>query len=288
MVKIRLSTTEILGVGSILLGPMIAVFVPSDRTIQFLSKTIGLKDFSFLILLFTLGFSIIFVRIGRRISDWLQIDSFYRSAEYNYFFSEDGTVITRNKFELVNGWHFSAVLPEEDLLWYAPISEQNMIYRLFERGQFRDRRISHGENGPKIDPIAFQRMPGDDTNYRYRWRPIISPSLARKERISYIAEIIARGTETEAFERKGTNFGFGLSIRCHKAVICGYAPFGYKFVLINPQFSIRDSETLQEIGSGKFIEPIVSPDGTMLTLTVNRPKPNKRYWVHYRFEKVDD
>lgn len=287
MPRMKISILEALGIAAILLGPVIALFIDDERTIKLLSATIGLKDAAYLLLIFLLAAGILALRVLAKIYNAVSYDPFYKSAEYHYFYLEDGTVITRNRFDLVNGWHQSAVLPEENLLWYAPIPQDSIIYRLYQRGRFKDRRISSGDKAPQIDPINMQRMPGDDQNYRYMWQPRINPSLAPKEEISYIAEIITPGTEMEAFEARGTNFGFGLNVTCRRATVFAYAPFGYKFVLIEPRCSVRDSQTLAEIDSGRSVEPNVSPDGSMVTLVIKRPKVGERYWVHYRFEKVE-
>jgi hypothetical protein len=117
--------------------------------------------------------------------------------------------------------------------------------------------------------------------------PTVSPSLGVKESISFVVEIMAMRTETAAF-KAGTKLGFGVNIPTSHACVRAQAPFGYRFVLLDPSLTVRRSDTLGEVPVNESKRPkaIVSPDGSLLSLDVHRPMLNRRYWVHYRFQKL--
>jgi hypothetical protein len=210
---------------------------------------------------------------------------FYRSMEFNYFYLPDGTVITRNSFDFVNGWRRSSDLPREDLIWHKEITENDLLYRLYERGKFRDRRMA--SQPPTIISAVPKQSGGSNSDHRYSWVPQINPPLGMKEHVSFVVEIMAAGTETAAFQ-SGTKMGFGANVRTRNASLKAYAPFGYKFVLVDPIVTVRWSSDLTEVSvrDSKRPQPKVSPDGASLTLDVHRPMVGKRYWIHYRFESL--
>ncbi len=117
----------------------------------------------------------------------------------------------------------------------------------------------------------------------------MKPQAERKEKLGFMVEIKTPETENSAYAKDGTKLGFGVQLRTAKALLTAYAPFGYKFVLLDPSITLRDSETLAEIpGKSKSLKkPRVSPDGSILTLSIKNPSLGKRYWIHYRFEKCE-
>jgi len=281
---VRLTILEIIGLAAVILGPILAFVIPTDFRLQFSSADVSLKDLVLLGLVLLLGLGILLLRGFRKVLDWTSIRPFYSRVEFQYFYSTDATVVTRNRFDLVNGWTPTEELPEENLIWHREIVDSDLVYRLYERGRYRDRTM--GSHDPKIEfvlPTPVQEKPSE---FRYVWTPTIQPKLTRKEPVSYMVEIVAAGTETAAFEPGGTKLGFGLNLPCNLAEITAYAPFGYEFELVEPKFTIRDTEDLSEVPIRTQIEPLISPDGTILSLTIKRPRAGLRYWAHYRFKKT--
>lgn len=214
---------------------------------------------------------------------------YYNRVEHQYFYSADGTVVTRSSYEFINGWRRrTAHLVPENLVWHREISTQDLVYRLYDRGSYRDRTLRSAHSA--ITPAGLRGEQRAGGNWFFSWTPTIDPPLRRKERIHFMVEIIAAGTETDAFTAGGTKLGFGVQIATGRASVVAYAPFGYRFSLLEPRLTLRDARTLDEIPTPakRLPVPKISPDGSVLDLTVRRPRPRRRYWVHYRFEKVGD
>lgn len=281
-----LKPLEIFGLLAIVVAPIVTFFLPDDIKNQIVFYQISVKDFVLLFLVLLLALGILLLRLGRMVMNWLTTKAAYKSVEFNYFYYGDGTVVTRNRFDLVNGWKENGELPEESLVWHREISTTDLVYRLYERGSFIDRKMLAED--PRIEPVTPERDPDHPSDFRYSWEPRIKPPLRANEKISYVVEIVAEKTETAAFTLEGTMLGFGLLIPANKAHVTAYAPFGYRFVLRNPRATLRHTDTLEEVpGSArKTPRPEISPDGTILTLEVSRPKVGYRYWVHYRFEQA--
>lgn len=278
---------EIIGILAIIVAPIIAVGLPEEISNEVVAARITVKDLVVLGLVLLLGAYMFLLRGARMVTDWLAFEPFYRNVEFNYFYLHDGTVVVRNRFDLTNGWQQSSVLPEENLIWHRRIEESDLVYRLYERGRFGDRKIVSDK--PSIEYALAEPEISDGEDYRYTWKPKIKPVLGVKETISFIVEIVANKTEKAAFEATGTKLGFGLGIPTTKATLTAYAPFGCRFSLLDPYVTVRRSSDLTEIKNSRSRapEPVISPDGTILTLSVKRPKPSARYWVHYRFEPIE-
>src|SRR5690606_9904555 len=118
-------------------------------------------------------------------------------------------------------------------------------YRLYERGRFGDRKIVSDK--PSIEYVLPEPEISDGEDYRYTWKPKIKPVLGVKETVSFIVEIVANETEKAAFKSVGTKLGFGLGIPTTKTTLTAYAPFGYRFSLLDPDVTIRRSSDLTEI-----------------------------------------
>lgn len=277
---------QIIGLLAIVIAPAITFLVPRDVTGQIVAAQVSIKDLVLLGCIAILG-SMVFLAKGLRwASRLLREEAFYQRVEYAYFYQPDGTVITRTRFDLVNGWQQTSTLPPENLIWHSQITYSDVVYRLYARGKFSDRKIQPGS--PRIEYAIPDAKKSETNDYRYSWYPAISPELHAKEAISYVVEITADSTEKAAFDHSGTRLGFGLDVLAMQATITAYAPFGHRFHLTKPAATVRDSRSLEEIPNSQKKAPVpkISPDGTILTLSVKRPKAGRRYWVHYRFEKL--
>jgi hypothetical protein len=278
---------EIIGILAIIVAPIVTLVLPDEISNEVVAAQITIKDLVVLWLVLLLGAYMFLLRGIQMMTDWLALKPFYRNVEFNYFYLQDGTVVTRNRFDLMNGWQQSSVLPEENLIWHKQIEESDLVYRLYERGRFGDRKIVSDK--PSIEYALPKPEISDGEDYRYTWKPQIKPALKAKEMISFVVEIVADKTEKAAFEASGTKLGFGLGVPATKATLTAYAPFGYRFALLDPNVTIRRSSDLAEIENSRVRapEPSISPDGTILSLSIKRPKPDERYWVHYRFESIE-
>ncbi len=278
--------TNIMALLAIVIAPLCSILLPDSIANRLIAANVELKDavlLSSIALLAAIIYSTQVLRIAGR---WLAPTPFYRRIDFNYIYLIDGTVITRNGYDYVNGWRQSDELPREDLIWHKKITKSDLFYRFYERGRLRDRSMSSGAR-TTIDVIPREKgQPSRD--HRYSWVPNVQPGLGIKESISFVVEIMSLKTETAAFHL-GTKLGFGVNIPTVRACLKAHAPFGYRFVLLNPELTVRRSDTLEEVAvtPARLAMPIVSADGSLLTLEVRRPMLNRRYWVHYRFEVVE-
>lgn len=271
---------------AIVIAPACSFLLPKHITEKLITSHVTLKDAVLLSSIAMLALVVYSAQVIRIVARWLARTSFYRQIEFNYIYLGDGTVITRNSYDYVNGWNHSDELPREDLIWHKKITRNDLLYRFYERGKLRDRNMS---SGAATTIQAIPREKGSSgADHRYSWTPVVHPRLSPKESISFVVEIMSIKTETAAFQL-GTKLGFGVNIPTIKARVEAHAPFGYRFVLLDPNLTIRNTETLNEVAipQSRLPSPKVSADGSRLTLEIKRPTLNRRYWVHYRFEKVE-
>jgi hypothetical protein len=279
--------SNVMAVLAIILAPIFAFLLPDSVTEQLVLADVELKDAVLLISLALVVIALYLAHLVRIGSNWIATGPFYRRIDFNYIYLADGTFLSRNAFEYINGWKPADQLPREDLIWHKRITKSDLLYRFYERGTLRDRSMSSSEvTRIEAIPKATGERSGD---FRYSWIPTVLPRLSVKERISFVVEIMSMRTETAAFTRGGTKMGFGINTRTARACLKAHAPFGFRFVLLEPALTIRKSDTLEEVAVVKSAqpEPMISPDGSLLTLEVNRPLFGKRYWIHYRFEELD-
>lgn len=284
MAKFSISRSlDALGLAAIALAPTCSILLPEKATSYLVFPNIELKDALLLACVSALGIALFGLRTLAFIYRWFQIKPYYQSVKIEYFYLADGTVITRTNFNYVNGWKRTAYLSEESLIWHQPIGENDILYRLFQRGELGDREISADS---ETNISAVPQLAVNATDHRYSWKPRIFPALRAKERVSFIVEIISEKTEIDAF-KGGTKFGFGFEIPCLDVSLTAYAPFGHRFALIEPRISVRRSSDLTEIAVARRKKPMpeISPDGTIATLKVARAKAGRRFWVHYKFER---
>lgn len=277
-------STATLGVIAILIAPLFTIILPEDITNTIITANVTLKDLALLssiAVLAAINYSVSGFKFAAR---WLSRNPFNQQATFTYTYFSDGTVLIRNQFDYVNGWEKKSGLAREDLIWHKEITESDLLYRFYERGSLKDRRMT--SDIPTIISAIPQKELGTD-DFRYSWVPSVSPKLNIKERISFIVEIMASGTETAAF-KAGTKMGFGVNISTRRARLIAYAPFGHRFVLVDPEVTVRRTDTLEEvaINAKKRPSPTISPDGSVLNLEVSNPSLGRRYWIHYRFEPV--
>jgi len=286
MAKSNLSkATSTFGLVAIVVAPLATFLLPIGTTGKLVAANIQLKDAILLTCVAVLGVAIFARRAFESVALLVARRPFYRTMRFNYFYLADGSVLIRNNFDYINGWRRSQDLPREDLIWHQEITENDLLYRLYERGKLRDRRMASAP--PTIISAVPMREGGELADHRYSWIPQVKPELGRKEHVSFVVEIFAAKTETAAFAA-GTKMGFGVNVRTKKASLKAHAPFGYRFVLIDPTLTVRRTSDLTEVNVGDKMRPTpqVSPDGSLLTLDVSRPSVGRRYWVHYRFEPI--
>jgi len=271
---------------AIIIAPLFSVILPKNITGMLLTAHVELKDAVLLGSIAMLAAAVYSAQILRAMGRWLSPTPFYRKIELRYIYLVDGTVITRNGFDYVNGWKSSKTLPREDLIWHKKITKSDLFYRFYERGKLRDRSMT-SDGRTTIDAVPHENSGSSGGDYRYSWNPTVHPPLGIKESISFMVEIMSVRTETAAFQL-GTKLGFGVNIPTTRARLRAHAPFGYRFVLLDPQLTVRRSDTLEEVAvpASRRPTPNVSEDGSSLTLEVRRPMLNRRYWVHYRFESL--
>lgn len=262
---------------AVLLAPVVAWLIDED--------TLTLRDALQLLIVVALAAAVLAGQLVGGLWRWVQWRPAYTSVDHQYFYSTDGTVTTRSTFDYVNGWGRRSDLPAENLVWFRRITSSDLVYRVCQRDSFREHDLRSA--AASIDPVGFAADCRDDNNYFFSWTPHIHPPLRRKERVRFMVEIIAERTETAAFTAAGTRLGIGVQQPTRRAEITAYAPFGYRFVLIEPRLTLRDARTLDQLPNrGPLPEPEVSPDGSVLSLALRRPRRGCRYWVHYRFEPV--
>lgn len=264
---------------AVLLAPVAAWLIDED--------TLTLRDALQLLIIVALATAVLTGQFVGGLWRWLQWRPAYTGIDHQYFYSADGTVITRSTFDYVNGWRRRSELPAENLVWYRKIGVSDLLYRICQRDNFPEHRFT--KDPPRITARqreGYQRQEGE---YFFAWTPRIDPPLRRKERVRFMVEIVAEGTETAAFTPAGTRLGCPVLLPTRRAEICAYAPFGYRFVLVGPRLTLRDPDTLDQLPTGrKLPTPEISPDGSILSLSIRRPRAGTRYWVHYRFEPVED
>lgn len=271
---------------AIIAAPLFALVLPQSISGRLVGANVELKDLVLLGCVLILALAVYSARAAEMAIRWFARRPFYRRIDVHYFYLKDGTVIIRNKFDFVNGWHTSGYLPRDDLIWHRPITKSDMFYRFYERGKLRDRTMT--SDAPTIISAVPESTPSTSNDHRYSWIPTVGPPLGFKEKISFVVEIMALKTEVAAFAA-GTKLGFGVNIPTSKVTLTAHAPFGYRFVLQEPVLTVRRADDLAEIetASSSRPRPTVSPDGSVLTLNVARPRSERRYWVHYKFEPLE-
>lgn len=274
---------------ALVVAPVVPYLLDENVLRTTLPNGTPLKDALNILIIAILAGTLLARHFVRGLINALRWQPYYNRVEHQYFYSADGTVVTRSAYEYINGWRRrTAQLVAENLVWHRQIGTKDLVYRLYDRGSYRDRALRSAHSA--ITPAALrgeQRAAGD---WFFSWTPRIHPPLRRKERIHFMVEIIAAKTETAAFSPAGTTLGFGVQLPTGQAKVVAYAPFGYRFSLVEPRLTLRDARTLDEIPTpaGRLPVPKISPDGSVLDLAVRRPRVRCRYWVHYRFEKVGD
>lgn len=275
---------DALGLAAIALAPTCSLFLPGSVKKLLVFPGLELKDAILLACFAALAIALFGIRLASFLYLIFKINPYYENVRIEYFYQPDGTVTTRTHFSFVNGWKRAERLPEESLIWHRPIGPNDIMYRLYQRGDLGDRDID-ADSDTQI--AAIPQLTESASDYRYSWTPRIRPALRLKERVSFIVEIVSEKTELDAFEA-GTKLGFGFQIPSNSVSLTAYAPFGHRFTLIEPKISVRRSSDLVEIAVSprKKPVPVTSPDGTVVTLKLRRTKPGRRYWIHYRFDKM--
>lgn len=283
-----LKPMEVIGIIAIIVAPVAAFLLPEKIADQVVTSNTSIKDLVLLVCVLTLGAILFVSRAAAFLFAYVRSKPFYENVELTYFYLPDGTVVSRMRFDLVNGWSETADAPEEHLVWHKQIDDSDLVYRLYARRRFGDARIAEERSNIELVKSGTDPAPNVVSDFRFSWRPKLAPPMAKKERLAYVVEIVAEKTETAAFGEAGTKLGFGFDNPAAKARVTAYAPFGHRFVAIAPFGSVRTSKDLSEIpGSADGApKPVVSPDGSQLVLSVTEPRPGRRYWAHYRFERV--
>lgn len=278
---------QVAGFFSLVLAPLVTSFIDDAILRTTLPNGTTLKDALNILIIASLAGTLLARHCVRGVVNALRWRPYYNRVEHQYFYSADGTVVTRSSYEFINGWaRRTAELVPENLVWHREIGAKDLVYRLYYRGSYRDRTLRSARSA--ITPAGLRGKRRASGDYFFSWTPRIDPPLRRKERIHFMVEIIAANTETAAFAPDGTKLGFGIQLATGQAKVVAHAPFGYHFRLLEPRLTLRDARTLEEIPTPPrhLPRPRISPDGSVLDLTVRRPRPRRRYWVHYRFEKV--
>jgi len=273
---------EIAAVASLILAPFTTFIISESILSRQISPYTNIKELLQIIIIVILSGFLIFKYFYYKFIDLIRIWPFYPKVSHQYFYSVDGTVVSRSSYTLRNGWFKKLdMLPEENLVWHSEINDKSILYRLYYRGSFQDRMLS--SSLPTISAANIKKI-----DHFLSWQPSVVPAVARKEKISFMVEIQTPETENMAFTAGGTKLGFGIHLTTRRVSLTAYAPFGFKFVLIDPFITLRDGKSLGEIRnkSCSLEKPIISPDGSILFLTIKRPLLNKRYWIHYRFESI--
>jgi hypothetical protein len=272
---------------ALVLAPAVPYLVDRALVQSHLPAGIPVKDALNVLLIAVLAGVVLADRFVRHLRGWLRVGPWYRRVDHQYFYDRDGTVVTRSAFAFVNGWGGARTdLPAENLVWHRPITRQDLVYRLYQRGRFGERALGSAHTG--IVPAGLHGEPRPGGDWFFAWTPRVTPPLRRKERIAFMAEIRAERTEVAAFTPAGTKLGFGVHQPTGRVRLRAYAPFGHRFRLLEPRLSLRDARTLEELPAAPGALPPVrlSPDGSVLELKVRRP--GRRYWVHYRFEPLTE
>ncbi len=282
MSKIKFSNVlTIASLCALFLAPFVTYFFSEATLSQQITPYITMKDAIQSLIILLLSVIVILKIFLDSIQNFLRWSSVYSEVEHSYFYSADKSVTIRSSYLFLNGRNNDlATLPKENLLWHETISSKAIFYRLFYRGYLQDRVIHSAP--PQIYASNVERE-GEFLS----WEPRVKPPLRKKERIGFMVEIYTPNTEAKAFTSGGTTLGFGVHHRTKSVQVTAYAPFGYKFVLVDPIISLRDAESLDEvpINRSKLAFPEISPDSSVLTYRVKKPKEGFRYWVHYRFEE---
>lgn len=262
--------------------------LPKRLTSIHVAYGLDVKDAITIILIVALALIVLLLRLPARLRKYLNRRPFYERIDHNFFYLEDGTFILRSIYVLNAGWMNNLeLLPSEGFMWFNHIPRDRLHYRLIHHGKRQDRTI-HADH-PTIQPIDFKspRQGERETSF-LSWTPKISPPLSRFESVAYQVEVTTPGTETAAFTSEGTILGFGTSAGATSATLHAFAPPGYAFHLLPPVFTEREMASGSEVRTlrNSRIKPTLSVDESIVMLTTGSLKAGRRYWVHFRFEKV--
>lgn len=279
---------EICSICALLITPIVLWATPHSWLIRTKIFGLELKDLITIGMVIVLSFIILILRIPARIRPYLYLTPYYEEVDHSFFYLEDGTVIVRSIMILGSGWQNGlSTLPSEGFLWFNEVRRDRLHYRLIHLGKRKDRSLDAEQ--PSITKLDFKGPRSGESETRLlRWTPQISPPMRRFETVAYQAEVTTPETESAAFHPDGTTLGFGVSIRTCKVTLRAYAPPGYIFRLLTPECTVRDFETIEEISVPSSGHPNakLSVDNSVLEVLSNSVRKGRRYWYHYRFEKV--
>lgn len=279
---------EICSVCALMITPIVMWATPQSWLIR--SKVYGLEVKNLLTIgtIIALSIIILILRIPTRVRPYLNFSPYYETVEHSFFYYEDGTVVVRSVMILGAGWQKSlSTLPTEGFLWFNEIPRDRLHYRLIHLGNRKDRKLDAEQ--PSIAKLDYKGpRSGENETKLLSWTPLISPPVGRFETVAYQAEVTTPGTESAAFHPEGTTLGFGVSIKTCKVTLRAYAPPGYIFRLMAPESTVRDFETALEISVPEREHPraSLSVDHSVIEVVSDTVRKGRRYWYHYRFEKV--
>lgn len=231
---------------------------------------------SFLLIIIVIIF-LLLSNIFAKIKDFFRTKPYYNKVEHSFFYDEKGGVLTRSDFELINKSKKDLTdVPKEGFYWSDEINKDKIFFRIINRDLY-DRNLK--KTLPTITPT-------DNSNEQLlSWSPKIIPPLEKNGKIEYQVEIMTPETEQKAFSPEGTLLGFGVTLDTNLVILRAYAPVGYSFNFVNPNYSVREFDSCKQIDkeSSTINPPSISPDGSVVEWVIKKPKPMRRYWVHYKF-----
>lgn len=282
------SLPEVASLVALFATPVIYLFAPNTWTTYPVGLGLDVKDLISIIIILILSFVLLSIRLPVKIRKYFYVNPFYEKVEHHFFYHEDGTFILRSFFIINSGWTRNLTyLPSEGFMWFNAIPRDRLHYRLIHYGRRQDREI-HADH-PVISPVQFNSpRSAEHETAMLSWRPQITPAMQRFETLAYQVEVTTPNTETAAFDVDGTVLGFGVAIPTIELSLNAFAPPGYAFKLLAPKCTVRHLDSAVEIkaiDSGDLL-PRLSVDETVILVNAARPKRGRRYWIHYRFEKV--
>lgn len=216
--------------------------------------------------------------------------SSYSHIEYDWEITKEGDFIARNTYTFRNNSKEDLQnLPTEGFVWFQNPEKEEILFRITHpKGRYKF--VGTKYLVKMVDSVLQKFMLSNFVNskfYTINWTPNLVPSLAPKEEITYLVEIITYRTEGKAFQ-EGTHIGFPVYLPTESIELVCKAPNGYKFALEEQEFRILDIDaqhTFPEIRK-KTDPPQLCQDESKVIWKVNNPEVGKRYWIDYRFIKA--
>ncbi len=141
---------------ALICSPFILFIIDREFLSREITPYISVKDTLYLLITSLLALTLFIKLFFSKIRELIAIRPFYSDVQHNYFFDEDGTVVTRSSYTFVNGWlRKLGKLPKENLVWFAQLDERPVFYRLYYRGSYLDRTLTAEE--PEIIPSGNKK-----------------------------------------------------------------------------------------------------------------------------------